>query len=127
MATRTRWSPHLTGSLKATCRNTAAPAARRQVRGWLLGISVTGLILFEPGTLELIRLSIRQHQLDRRLAALKTKREQLTQEQVRLQTDPTYLEGLIRSTFKLAQPGEYVIPLDRDHDKDISALAQRKQ
>ena len=84
---------------------------------WLLGISVAALALFGPGAIELLRLSIRQHRLDRRLAVLKAEHEQLTQEQARLQSDPTYLEGLIRSTFKVSQPSEYVIPLDSDHPR----------
>ena len=78
---------------------------------WVIGLSLLGLALFGPGTYELIRLSIRQRQLDRQLATLKAEQERLTQEQARLQSDPAYLEGLIRTTFKVSQPGEYVIPL----------------
>ena len=44
--------------------------------------------------------------------------KQLAQEQVRFQLDPTYVEGLIRSTFKFAQPGEYVIPLESRPSSD---------
>ena len=79
---------------------------------WLLGVGLAGLILLGPGTYELIQLSIRQHRLDRRLAALRTEHERLAKEQERLQSDPAYLEGLIRTTFKVSQPGEFVIPLD---------------
>ena len=79
---------------------------------WLLGIGLVSLVLFGPGTYELIRLSLQQYQLDRRLNALKAEHERLTKEEARLQSDPTYVEGLIRTTFKVAQPGEYVIPLD---------------
>ena len=79
---------------------------------WLIGISCVGLALFGPGTYELVRLSIQQARLDRRLAALKAEHERLAREQERLQSDPAYLEGLIRSTFKVSEPGELVIPLD---------------
>ena len=79
---------------------------------WLLGVSVVGMALFGPGVYEWVRLSLMQRRLERRLAELAAQHKQLAQEQVRFQVDPTYVEGLIRSTFKFAQPGEYVIPLD---------------
>ena len=43
---------------------------------------------------------------------LKAQHERLSAEQARLASDPTYVEGLIRTTFKVAQPGEYVVPLE---------------
>ena len=86
---------------------------RRSTRSrWMLGIGAAGLLVFGPGLYELARLSLRQHQLDRRLVALEAQREQLLREQERLESDPAYVEGLIRSTFKVSRPGEYVIPLD---------------
>jgi cell division protein FtsB len=78
----------------------------------ILGLSLLGLALFGPGTYHLVQLSLLQRRLDRRLAELAAQHEQLTREHKRLQSDPTYVEGLIRTTFRLAQPGEYVIPLD---------------
>jgi len=73
---------------------------------------VLGLMVFGPGMVHLARLCLMQRKLDRRLAALSARQDRLKQEQERLQSDPTYLEGLVRSTFKVAKPGEYVIPLD---------------
>ena len=73
---------------------------------------LVGLIVFGPGAYSWVKLSLEQRRLDRQLAALSAEHEQLVQEQERLQSDPTYVEGLIRTTFKLAQPGELVIPLD---------------
>ena len=78
---------------------------------WLLGAGVLGLLLFGPGMAELLRLSITQRRLDRQLAALAAERERLQQEQKRLETDEAYVEGLIRTTFKWAKSGEYVVPL----------------
>lgn len=79
---------------------------------WLLGGACVGAVLFGPGMVELGRMSLEQRRLDRQLAALSVRQEQLTTEQKRLETDEAYVEGLIRSTFKLAQPGEIVIPLE---------------
>lgn len=87
-------------------------AHRTRRRSWLIAAGVAGSALFGPGLYELARLSLRQWRLDRRLAELSGRREQLTQERDRLQSDPAYVEGLIRSTFKVARPGELVVPLD---------------
>ncbi len=81
-------------------------------RRWLTGLGLAAVLLFGPGLYYYIRLSVLQWRLDRRLAALSAERERLTQEQARLQSDATYVEGLIRSTFKWARPGEYVVPLE---------------
>ena len=76
---------------------------------WGAGAGLLGLVLFGPGLYDLLRMSIMRRRLDRQLAALSVEQERLKREQERLQSDPAYVEGLIRSTFKLAQPGEYVI------------------
>ena len=81
--------------------------------GWALPAGLIGLLVFGPGMFHLARLSLMQRRLDRRLADLSAQHDRLTQEQARLQSDPTYLEGLIRSTFKVAKPGEVVIPVDQ--------------
>ena len=88
--------------------------ARRRTL-WLV-CGVAALAVFGPGLVELAQSSFAQRQLDRRLARLNAEQEQLTREQARLTDDPTYVEGMIRSTFKWAQKGEYVIPLDSSSD-----------
>ena len=80
-------------------------------------MGIAALVLFGPGLVELARLSIRQHRLDRQLAQLATEHARLTQEQDRLQHDATYVEGLIRSTFKWAQKGETVVLLDDESSR----------
>ena len=89
------------------------PASQRsglRRRWWLAFIAVTAALIL-PGLIELIRLSIAQHRLDRRLAQLRAQEQRLLAQQDRLQHDPVYVEGLIRTTFKHAKPGELVIPL----------------
>lgn len=78
----------------------------------LIGVVLVGLVWFGPGLCDGVRMSLMQRRLDRRLAALTAERERLAREQERLTSDPGYVEGLIRSTFKMAQPGEYVIQLE---------------
>ncbi|MBI4598077.1 MAG: septum formation initiator family protein [Candidatus Omnitrophica bacterium] len=74
-------------------------------------------LVFGPNTYHLIRLYWLEHRLDRRLAELSKQQEQLLAEQQRLASDPTYVEGLIRSTFKVAKEGEIVIPLNDEHSR----------
>jgi cell division protein FtsB len=57
------------------------------------------------------RLSLQEKQLQKQLAVLEERRQRLVEQKQRLVDDPVYVEGLIRSTFKHAKPGEYVIPL----------------
>ena len=81
-------------------------------RSVLLVVIAVVALLFGPNTYQLIRLYWRERQLDHRLAQLAAEQDRLLKEQQRFVSDPTYVEGLIRSTFKVAQPGEIVIPLD---------------
>ncbi len=78
---------------------------------WIIGLAVLTGILTGPAIVELAQLSLRQYQLDRQLEALRREHERLVAQRERLETDSTYVEGLIRSTFKQARRGEYVIPL----------------
>jgi cell division protein FtsB len=72
---------------------------------------LVSLALMTPLLAQIARGTVEEWRLDRRLAQVERERARLTEEQRRLKDDPTYVEGLIRSTFKLAKPGEVVIPL----------------
>ncbi|MBI3010008.1 MAG: septum formation initiator family protein [Candidatus Omnitrophica bacterium] len=85
---------------------------RRRTRLVLLGL---GLFL-GPGLFHLVSLHLRERSLDRKLKRLEVQQEALVRERDRLKKDPTYVEGLIRSTFKVAKPGEVVIPLTNSPD-----------
>ena len=79
--------------------------------GWIVGVGLLALLV-APGFVELARISYRQYELDRQLEALRIERERLLAQRARLQNDPIYVEGLIRSTFKQARKDELVITLD---------------
>ena len=79
-----------------------------------LAVAVLVALIVGPGTYQLLRLHWMEYQLDRRLDRLSTRRAQLLSTQERLASDPAYVEGLIRSTFKVARPDEVVVPLDDD-------------
>ena len=88
------------------------PGHRR--RRWAFWLGLATLVLFGPGLYELARLSLAQRRLDRRLAELAKRHDALTQERQRLESDQAYVEGLIRSTFKVVGKGELAIPLESD-------------
>lgn len=77
-------------------------------------IIVVALAVFGPGLYHLARLSWQQRALAHRLRELEARTEALHDKHQRLQTDPVYVEDRIRSTFKVAKPGELVVPLETD-------------
>jgi cell division protein FtsB len=89
----------------------------RTRRALALGI-VAVAALFAPFAVQITSASLEEWRLDRRLAQVSRERKQLIEERRRLNDDPTYVEGLIRSTFKLAKPGEIVIPLPSSASSD---------
>ena len=84
---------------------------QRQTRLIKMGALIAALVI-GPGVAQLAWLSWRQHRLARQQRRLEALYQQLAQEQRRLTHDPVYVEGLIRSTFKVAKPDELVVPLD---------------
>jgi len=85
---------------------------KRNVR--LIGLIVVALLVFGPGIVSLLHMAWKRHVMDRKLRELETLHQELANERERLTSDPVYVEGLIRSTFKVAKPGELVVPLDSE-------------
>ena len=88
----------------------------RSRRRWLLGFGAVLLVAVGPLLWQLLQLTWTRHAQQRRLQQLKAFHQQLADERTRLTSDPVYVEGLIRSTFKVAKPGELVIPADALND-----------
>lgn len=91
-------------------RGPALAAPKRRAARWVIAALV---LVFGPGLWHLARMAWQQRRLDQQLAQLAAERSRLQIERQRLQTDATYVEGRIRETFKVARPGELVIPIDR--------------
>ena len=81
---------------------------------WLLVGGLALVIAFGPGAIQWLQLRWRAHSMDTRLRALEARHTHLATEQHRLKTDPVYVENRIRSTFKVAKPGEVVVPMTDD-------------
>jgi|GEM_PF-2923426 len=77
-----------------------------------VGIAAVGTLLLGPGLGHWAQLSWQERLMNRRLRELELIRKTLTEEYDRLSSDPVYMEGLVRSTFKVAKPGELVVPLE---------------
>ena len=77
----------------------------------IVSLLVVAAVIFGPGAYQVVRLSWKARVLERRQRELEVARQRLNTEQQRLASDPVYVEGLIRSTFKVAKPGELVVPL----------------
>jgi two-component sensor histidine kinase len=56
--------------------------------------------------------------MHRRIQRLEAVHRELTDEQKRLTSDPVYVEGLIRSTFKVAKPNELIIPREMVEERN---------
>ena len=84
--------------------------AKRSARRWVAAAAL-GALIFLPGVVHLAQLSWRDSRLARRERALKADQAQLLKERDLLQSSPTHVEDLIRSTYKVAQPGELVVPM----------------
>ncbi|MBI4343680.1 MAG: septum formation initiator family protein [Candidatus Omnitrophica bacterium] len=79
---------------------------------WVVVVSSVAALLFGPGAAQQAWFSVKQWRLERRLHALQVRHAQLLAERQQLESDPAYVEGRIRATFKVAKPGEYIVPLE---------------
>ena len=95
-----------------------ARTARRLTasRAALIGALVV-VVAFGPATLVQLQLRWKAYVLARHLRALETERQTLAEEQEHLTSDAVYREGKARSTFKVAKPGELVVPIESDEPR----------
>ena len=80
----------------------------------LISLALAAALVFGPGLAHQLWLSWKQYKLDRELRNLQAAHQALVKEHERLTSDSVYVEGLIRSTFKVAKPGELVVPLTHE-------------
>ncbi len=74
-------------------------------------VAVAALAL-GPGAVQQAVIACKQRKMDHKLAALQRSHEQLLHEHAQLLSNPTYVEGLMRSTFKVAKRDEFVVTID---------------
>jgi len=92
-------------------REQMAATQRKFIRGILLLIGVTLLIIFifgDHGLLQLYKLKQERQQVQIHITQLRENREKLIAEKNRLENDLDYIEKLARERFKMAKTGEKV-------------------
>ena len=105
-----------------TVRRQSTDTQRQFIRGVLLLIGVTLLIVFifgDHGIFQLYKLKRERSEVQTRITLLRKEREQLKSEKARLENDLDYIEKLARERFRMAKPGEKVfkvIPKNTDSD-----------
>ena len=105
-----------------TVRRQSTDTQRQFIRGVLLLIGVTLLIIFifgDHGIFQLYKLKREREEVQTHITLLRKEREQLKSEKARLENDLDYIEKLARERFRMAKPGEKVfkvIPKNTDSD-----------
>ena len=97
------------------------PSVLPQLRRWLASrrtrlILLAAALLLGPSLAQLAVMQVQDYRLSRELRRRQAVYDSLRAERERLQHDPVYVEGLVRSTFKVAKPGELVVPLSEGVD-----------
>ena len=94
-----------------TVRRQSTDTQRQFIRGVLLLIGVTLLIVFifgDHGIFQLYKLKRERAEVQAHITLLRKEREQLKSEKARLENDLDYIEKLARERFRMAKPGEKV-------------------
>ena len=94
-----------------TVRKQSTDTQRKFIRGILLLIGITLLIVFifgDHGIFQLYKLKQERAVVQAHITLLRKEREQLKSEKSRLENDLDYIEKLARERFRMAKPGEKV-------------------
>ena len=85
---------------------------RRWGASWRVRLmALAAAAILGPALVQLAIMFWQDHRLSRQLQGRQAAYDSLKAEQERLRTNPVYVEGLTRTTFKVAKPGELVVPL----------------
>ena len=82
------------------------------VRLQVVIVAVVAALALGPGAVQQAVIVCKQRKMDHKLIALQRSHEQLLREHSRLMSNPVYVEGLMRSTFKVAKRDEFVVTID---------------
>ena len=96
---------------KRTTKSFAVDAQKNFVRGVLLLIISTLLIIFifgDHGLFQLYKLKQERTKIQNYISQLRKDRESLLSEKNRLENDLKYIEKLAREKYRMAKPGEKV-------------------
>ena len=114
---------------KAMIRNSRSHAFRQQlaetqrkfIRGVLLLIGVTLVIIFifgDHGLFQLYKLKQERKEVQKHITQLRENRETLIAEKNRLENNLEYIEKLAREKYRMAKPGEKVFKVVPKKESD---------
>ena len=114
---------------KAMIRNSRSHAFRQQlaetqrkfIRGILLLIGATLIIIFifgDHGLFQLYKLKQERKEVQKHITQLRENRETLIVEKNRLENDLEYIEKLAREKYRMAKPGEKVFKVVPKKESD---------
>ena len=116
-----RYKTMVRNSRSRASQQQLAETQRKFVRGVLLLIGATLVIIFifgDHGLLQLYKLKQERKEVQEHITQLRENRETLIAEKNRLENDLEYIEKLAREKYRMAKPGEKVFKVVPKKESD---------
>ena len=116
-----RYKTMTRNSRSRTSRQQLAETQRKFVRGVLILIGATLVIIFifgDHGLFQLYKLKKERKEVQEHITQLRENREILVAEKNRLENDLEYIEKLAREKYRMAKPGEKVFKVIPKKESD---------
>ena len=116
-----RYKTMIRNSRSSASQQQLAETQRKFVRGVLLLIGATLVIIFifgDHGLFQLYKLKQERKEVQEHIAQLRENRETLIAEKNRLENDLEYIEKLAREKYRMAKPGEKVFKVVPKKESD---------
>ena len=116
-----RYKTMIRNSQSHAFRQQLAETQRKFIRGVLLLIGATLVIIFifgDHGLFQLYKLKQERKEVQKHITQLRENRETLIAEKNRLENDLEYIEKLAREKYRMAKPGEKVFKVVPKKESD---------
>ena len=116
-----RYKTMIRNSRSRSSQQQLAETQRKFVRGVLLLIGATLVIIFifgDHGLFQLYKLKQERKEVQEHITQLRENRETLIAEKNRLENDLEYIEKLAREKYRMAKPGEKVFKVIPKKESD---------
>ena len=116
-----RYKTMMRNSQSYTFRQQLAATQRKFIRGVLVLIVATLVIIFifgDHGLFQLHKLKQERKEVQKHITKLRENRETLITEKNRLENDLQYIEKLAREKYRMAKPGEKVFKVVPKKESD---------
>ena len=116
-----RYKTMIRNSRSYASRQQLAETQRKFIRGVLLLIGATLVIIFifgDHGLFQLYKLKQERKEVQKHITQLRENRETLIAEKNRLENDLEYIEKLAREKYRMAKPGEKVFKVVPKKESD---------